>query len=342
VTELGEREKEVLRSVVSHYAATGEPVSSRTASRISGLGLSSASIRNIMADLEDEGYICHTHASSGRLPTDKGYRYFVDHLMSGVTLSHQERRRIKEHYEDESVALEDILKQTSELLSTFTNQTGIVTIADFGGVIWRRVDFVRIKPSRILAIFVSKRGVVTNRVVNIDEPLTQDELDKLARYLNERFGDLPLNMVQQQLLAQMEDERRRFDKLLDLSIKISEQMFTKEKGASVFVGAKQNILGLSGSEDIERLRALYTALEQKSRLVKILGECISGGPRIYIGKEFDVDELSDYSLVANTYGMDDGVLGTIGIIGPTRMQYAKLIAIVDFTAQIVSRLLSQK
>ncbi|MCD6326979.1 heat-inducible transcription repressor HrcA [bacterium] len=339
---LDARKEEVLRSVVAHYANTGEPVSSRTASRITGLGLSAATIRNIMADLEDEGYICQTHISSGRLPTDKGYRYFVDYLMSCAKLSPAEQRSISEEYEAGSSEIEDVLRQTSELLSTFTRHTGIVSICDLSGTLCKHIDFIHVSGRRMLAVIVTENGMVTNKVVVLDEAISQEQLDKLSRFVNDRFRGLSLAQIREQVMSQMEDERRRFDKLQDLALMVSEKVFDGEAEAEVFVGAKQNILELASPSDIERLRALFMALEEKKRLVTILNECLAGGTKIFIGKEFDLDELSDYSLVARPYGTGERALGTVGIIGPTRMQYAKLIAIVDFTAKIINRLLSRK
>lgn len=339
---LDARKRAVLKSVVSHYINTNEPVGSRTASRVAGLGLSPASIRNIMADLEDEGYVCQTHASSGRVPTDKGYRYFVNYLMSEVKLTPEERRSISGHYDEKSPAIDDLLRQTSELLSTFTRQTGITSLMDLSGVICRHVDFIHIHDHRMLAVIVAENGIVSNKVIALDEVIGQEQLDKLARIVNDRFKGQSLLMIREKVLAQMEDERRHYDLLLDLTLKISEKVFpTRSDAERVFVGAKQNIINNADPRDVERLRALFIAIEDKSRLVRILNECLSGGPRILIGEECELEELSDCSLIARSYGCNNQILGAVGVIGPTRMQYAKLIAIVDFTAKLISRLLSR-
>jgi len=339
--DLGPREKEVLKNVVAHYINTSEPVGSRTVSKVSGLGLSAATIRNIMADLEDDGYIRQMHPSSGRIPTDKGYRYFVDNLMSEVRLTPQEKRRITEQYPDDSLELEELLRQTSELLCTFTRQTGIVSLVDFARTVCRRVDFIRIQDKRILAVVVLEGGIVSNKVIVLDEPISQEELDKLARFVNDRFGGLSLVQIRERLVSQMEAERRRFDKMLDVALRISEKVFPQRGETEIFVGAKENILLSADAAEIERLRSVFRALKQKSRLLRILNECLSGGCKIFIGKEFELGELSDCSLIARSYGYKNQVLGTLGVIGPTRMQYAKLIAIVDYTAKLVSRLLSR-
>ena len=339
---LDARQREVLKSVVAHYINTNEPIGSRTASKVTGLGLSPATIRNLMADLEEEGYISQTHASSGRIPTDKGYRYFVDNLMSYETLTPAEKKSIADQYDDSSLSIDDLLKQTSELLSTFTRQTGIVSLVDLSGVVCRHVDFIHVHDRRILAVIVSESGIAANKVITLDEVIPQEQLDKLARLVNDRFKGHSLLTIREQVQAQMEDERRHFDLLLDLALRISKEAFpTKEEAEKVYVGTRQNIILNEDSADIERLKGLLMAMEEKSRLIRILNECLSGGPRIFIGKECDIQELNDCSLVAGSYECNNQVLGTVGVLGPTRMQYARLIAIVDFTAKLMSRLLSR-
>ena len=339
---LDTRQREVLKSVVANYINTNEPIGSRTASKATGLGLSPATIRNIMADLEDEGYISQTHASSGRIPTDKGYRYFVDNLMSCETLTAQEKKSIAKQYDDSSLSIEDMLRQTSELLSTFTGQTGIVSLVDLSGVVCRHVDFIHVQDRRILAVIVAESGIVTNKVITLDEAITQEQLDKLARLVNDRFKGHSLLKIREQVQAQMADERRHFDLLLDLALRISKEAFpTREEAEKVFVGARQNIIHNEEKADLERLRGLLMAMEEKSQLIRILNECLSGGPRIFIGKECDIQELNNCSLVAGSYECNNQVLGAVGVLGPTRMQYARLMAIVDFTAKLMSRLLSR-
>ncbi|MBN1592495.1 MAG: heat-inducible transcription repressor HrcA [Candidatus Coatesbacteria bacterium] len=341
---LNPRQREVLKSVVAHYIDTNEPIGSRTASKVTDLGLSPATIRNIMADLEDEGYIGQTHASSGRIPTDKGYRYFVDYLMQGEALTQAERDMISEHYgDDTSLSIDFLLKQTSELLSTFTKQTGIVSLIDLSGIICRHVDFVHVHDRRILAVIVAENGIITNKIITLDEVISQEQLDKLSRLVNDRFKGHSLLRIREQVQAQMEDERRHFDLLLDLALRISKEAFpTREEAEKVYVGAKQNIIHNERTSDLERLKGLLKAMDEKSRLVRILNECLSGGgPKIFIGKECDLQELDDCSLVAGSYGCNNKVLGAVGVLGPTRMQYARLMAIVDFTSKLMSRLLSR-
>ncbi|RLC45463.1 MAG: heat-inducible transcription repressor HrcA [Candidatus Coatesbacteria bacterium] len=339
---LDDRQREVLRSVVAHFIGTNEPIGSRTASKITGLGLSPASIRNIMADLEEAGYICQTHASSGRIPTDKGYRYFVDNLMPSETLTPEEKRSIESHYDDRSLSIDDLLAQTAELLSTFTGQAGIASLVDLSGIACRHVDFIHIHGRRILAVVVAESGIVTNKVVTLDEEIPQEQLDKLARLVNDRFKGHSLLKVREQIQAQLEDERRHFDLLLDLALRVSKEAFPSRKEAEkLYVGTKQNIIHTEDSRDLERLKGLLMAMEEKSRLIRILNECLSGGPKIFIGKECDIQELNDCSLVAGSYECNNQVLGTVGVLGPTRMQYARLIAIVDFTAKLMSRLVSR-
>ena len=295
-----------------------------------------------MADLEDAGYICQTHASSGRIPTDKGYRYFVDNLMSSETLTPDEKRSIEEHYDDRSLSIDDLLTQTSELLSTFTGQTGIASLVDLSGIACRHVDFIHIHDRRILAVVVAESGIVTNKVVTLDEEIPQGQLDKLARLVNDRFKGHSLLKVREQIQAQLKDERRHFDLLLNLALRVSKEAFpTRKEAEKLYVGTTQNIIHNEDSRDLERLKALLIAMEEKSRLIRILNECLSGGPKIFIGKECDIQELNDCSLVAGSYECNNQVLGTVGVLGPTRMQYARLMAIVDFTAKLMSRLLSR-
>ncbi len=341
--ELDRRNREILKAVIRSYISTGEPVGSRTIAKLYPEGLSSATIRNIMADLEEAGYLMQPHASAGRVPTDRGYRYYVDTLLTGTELPRSDRIKVEEalsHPESLPQAMEEI----SRLLSRLSNQVGFVVSPDHNRAILRHIEFVSLGPNRILAIMVDQAGVIHNRIAQTSEDLPQDELDRIGRYLVSEFRGQSLMEIRGTLLKMMRQEKATFDTLLARAITLGNQFLQAEQEADkqVYVQGTANILQQPNFANIEEMRRIVETVEAKGKLVKILDEVIeSEGLRVVIGSEHPDPNLAHLSLITSPYTVADQPAGTLGILGPTRMEYAKAIALVDYISKFLSRILTE-
>ena len=338
---LDPREREILKSVIQAHIVTGEPIGSRTLSKETKLDLSAATIRNIMADLEERGLLSQPHTSAGRVPTDSAYRLYVDQLMGPVRMSASDAQAIDEALLRTRGELPELLGEASRQLSRFSHHVGVALAPEFRTVVVEHLEFVRLEGSRVVAILVDRSGVVHNRMLEVAEPLDQGELDRIGRYLSEQFTGSTLPAMREALLRRMAEETATCDRLLARSLALGSRAIEAEApAAGVFVEGASNLLAAPEFGDIERLRALFRTLEEKGRLVELLGQLLHGaGVQIVIGRENPAD-LADCSVVASTYGVGDRVMGTVGIVGPTRMEYARAVALVDYLARILTRVLS--
>lgn len=340
---IDERSREVLKSLIQLHIATGEPVGSESLSRVLSRPLSPATIRNIMADLERRGYLSHPHTSAGRIPTDEGYRAFVDSLMSHRPLPARDAAAIESSLRCGEVAPSHVLESASRILSRLSHNVGFVLAPDLARTSFMHVDLVRLPHPRILVVMVSRTGITTNKVIDLEEQLCQDELQACANYLNAHFAGMTLAAVRARLLELMGEEKALYDSLLKRVIAVGERAFAgSEEEGSVYLDGTANILEKPEFEDLDRMRALFKTFEAKSRLVRILNACIVGeGIRIIIGHENPDPELRDMALVTAGYllGGEPG-LG-LGVMGSTRMEYARVIALVDHVGRAVQRVLSE-
>jgi heat-inducible transcriptional repressor len=339
------RTREILNAAIRTYVATGEPVGSRTLARLSREGISAATVRNIMADLEEAGYFHQPHTSAGRVPTDKGYRFYVDNLIGQYRLSKQDEARIQRGLLDEETSLrpEALMERVSRLLSLISDNVGVAVSPSASQDTLQQIEFVRLADRRILVITVSETGFVQDRVVRIEEETSQDDLDRTARFLTENFRGLTLPEVRASLLERMSEEKALYDRLLKTAILVCDRSFAEDGGAGVYVDGTLKIIEKQDFADTERMRALFRMFEEKSRLVKILNECLAeladGRVRIQIGAENRVPALRDCSIVASPLRMGDRVVGGVGVVGPTRMEYARVIGAVECVARIFERAL---
>lgn len=340
--ELDRRDREVLREVIRSFIESGEPVGSRTVSKIYPEGLSAASIRNIMADLEEAGYLRQPHTSAGRVPTDRGYRYYVDSLLTGSEVPRSDRDKVAEAIKRPG-GLPEALEEISRLLSRLTHQIGFVVCPDHTQAILRHIEFVSLGPHRILAILVDRSGVIHNRIAEISEELTQEDLDRTSRYLVAEYQGKTLPEIREALLARMKEEKAAFDSLLARAITLGTQFLDsqEEAGTQVFVQGRSNILQQPDFADIEEMRRIFETFEARGKLVKILDEVVdSEGLRVVIGSEHPDPALAHFSLVASPYKVGDRPGGVLGILGPTRMEYARAIALVDYISKLLSKILT--
>jgi len=341
--DLSDRSRLLVATLVREYIETGEPVSSQVLARESGLGVSSATVRNVLAQLEDGGYVHQPHTSAGRVPTDRAYRVFVDRLLES-----RKPFRTPAHVENElrqqavgSPLLEDLLASVSHVVSRAARNVGFA-LAGSDAAVLQRIDFVALGGSRVLVVMVSRGNQVTQKIIETDARLRSDELVHAANYLNTEFAGLPLLDVRSAVLARLQQERTLYDELLTRALRLAESTLVDLPQSRTFhVEGAASLLDVTGNEtvSIDTLRALLEMMEEKERLVHLLNQYIDGpGLTVVIGTEHASPDLRPFSLVASTT-IDAGAIRTVGVIGPMRMRYSRAIALVDGATQVVSRAL---
>jgi heat-inducible transcriptional repressor len=341
---LDDRRKEILRSLVEMHVETGEPVGSESLARALNRAVSPATLRNIMADLEALGYLEHPHTSAGRMPTDEGYRFYVDSLMGRLPpLTPQDAAAIQSGLRKPEASANQVLETASRLLSRLSQHVGFVVLPEIDQTSFKHIDLVRLSPPRILVVMVSRSGIVTNKVVEVDDPLSQEQLQACGNYLNTHFVGLSLHDIRSRLLDLMLEEKALYDSLLKNVVALGNRAFAAEgEEAGVYLDGTANMLSQPEFEDLERMQALFRTFEEKSRLVKILNACIAGdGLRILIGHENPAPDLKDLSLVAARYPVEGEANWAVGVLGSTRMEYAHVVSLVDHVARSVSEVLRE-
>jgi len=343
--ELSDRPRRVLATLVREYIETGEPVPSQMLARKSGLGLSSATVRNVLAQLEELGYVHQPHTSAGRVPTDRGYRVFVDLLLES-----RKPARPPFSVEDEiraqagrSPLMDDLLVSVSHVVSRAARYVGFALAENHGGIL-QRIEFVALGGSRVLVVVVSRGNQITQKVVDAGEEVRPADLVQAANYLNTEFAGLRLADVREAVLARLQQERSLYDELLRRALRLAQQTLETLPGQPSFhvEGAAALLDDADDSVSRATLRALLEMMEEKERLVHLLNQYIDGpGLRVVIGAEHAAPDLRSFSLIAST-AVDGHATRTIGVIGPTRMHYSRAITLVDGTTQAVARVLREE
>ena len=347
LTALDNRSREIFRRIVESYLETGDPVGSRNVSRILATALSPASVRNVMADLEDMGLIYAPHTSAGRLPTELGLRFFIDSLMEVGDLSCEERKRIESEVKaaGNGSSVESLLTEASHMLSGLSRGAGVVLAAKQDSRL-KHVDFVRIEPTRALAILVAENGGVENRIIEIPRGLPSSALTEASNYLNAQIRGRTLSEAKVELERQSEERRREIDRLTErvIAAGIATWSGASEGSGTLIVRGMSNLIGdVKALEDLERIRLLFDDLETKKDIVQLLGLAEQGeGVRIFIGSENKLFSLSGSSLVVAPFrDAGDKVIGVLGVIGPTRLNYARVVPAVNYTAQLMTQLIGR-
>ncbi|MCX7822473.1 MAG: heat-inducible transcriptional repressor HrcA [Syntrophobacterales bacterium] len=337
---LSPRDQEVLKAVIIDYIHTGEPVGSRTVSKKYMKHLGPATIRNIMSDLEEMGYLYQPHTSAGRIPTEKGLRFYLESLMESRKLERDEQELIRRAYQDTTGSTEDVLKRTSQLLSELCAQVGVVLFPKLENVRVKRIEFVRLHEGYIITIIVAESGIVHHRLIKGDEDLSQEELDKYSRYLNDTLKELTLSEIKLKILEEMKRDKIAFDRIYSRVVKLLGELFkqTEELEANVYIEGQANLLNNPEFSDIDRLKQIIRTFEDKSRIVKLLDMTIGSreGVHVILGPESQISEFKEIGVVSSPYRRGDFILGVIGVIGPLRMNYPRIVPIVEFTAKVVS------
>ncbi len=345
LADLSERSREVFRQIVEAYVETGEPVGSRTLSRKLGASLSPATIRNVMADLQEAGLLYAPHTSAGRLPTDLGLRLFVDGFLEVGRLSAEEREKIDSQCVAAGKSLPQVLEQATQLISGLSHCAGLVMAPKTEGAL-KHVEFVSLGPGRALVVMVSETGLVENRLIELPLGLTPAELVRAGNYLNARLMGRTLGEARGDILTELEENRAELDaltrKVVEAGLATRSGGDTAEDGYLIVRGQSKLLEDVTALEDLERIRLLFESLETKETLVKLLDSAQTGaGVQIFIGAENKLFGVGGCSMIIAPYAnAKERIVGAIGVIGPTRMNYARVIPMVDYTAKVISRLIS--
>jgi heat-inducible transcriptional repressor len=340
--ELDERAKDVLRAVVEGFIDSGEPVGSNQLTRRGDFEVSPATMRNVLAELEELGYLEKPHTSAGRVPTDQGYRFFVDTLVQLKEPSAKDRELIEQGLFGHSI--EERLADAGKVLHSLSHHAAVVLIPRPSGALIKRIELVRLREDRLLAILVGNSGQVQNKLLALDAPLNADELQAAANYLNDFFkNSLTVEDVRARILQELEQERTQYDALASRALKLGAEATDVSSDEKVVIEGTGTFLETPEfAEDVRRMRALFRALDEKHRLLALLDRVQRAREmQIFIGAESEFSSQGDVSLIASPYGAGDSVLGSVGVIGPTRMNYQRVIPLVNFTAQALSRVLDR-
>ncbi len=338
---LDERAQHLLRVLIGRYIREGQPVGSRTLSRESGLDLSPATIRNIMADLEDLGFLASPHTSAGRVPTIKGYRLFVDALIKLSPPNGEDLSRFQRALEDAAGDPQALATSVSGLLSMLTRLAGIVTVPRRAHSSLRQIEFLRLSDRRVLAILVVNDRDVQNRMLDVERDFTDDELRQAGNYLTEHFGGRDLHQVRADLVEQLEKTRESMNALMIEAIELAQRAFQEEESPGEYVlSGETNLMGLEDLSDMDKLKSLFDAFSRQRDILHLLDQSLNAeGVQIFIGQESGYGLLDACSIVAAPYTTEDDTMGVLGVIGPTRMAYERVIPIVDVTAKLLGRAL---
>ena len=336
---LDERSRTLLKALVEHYIADGQPVGSRALSRFSGLDLSPATIRNVMADLEDAGFVASPHTSAGRIPTARGYRLFVDSLLTVRPLEARQMGEMEEALQGQPS--KQIISSASQLLSGLTQFAGVVIAPRRASSRIRQIEFLSLSEKRILLIIVTTDGDVQNRILTSEKSYSPAELVSAANYLNQNFAGLDFEQIRQRLSVEIQQLREDIKPLMAMTLEAGDAAMA-ENATPYVISGERNLLGVEDlSSNMKRLRELFDLFEQRSSLIRLLDVSNRAeGVQIYIGGESGIAPLDECSVVTAPYTVDGQIVGSVGVIGPTRMAYERVIPIVDITARLLSSALT--
>lgn len=347
MSELNHRARKILAAVVHEYLATGDAVGSRTVTRRHGIDLSPATVRNVMSDLEEAGLLKQPHTSAGRVPTDQGLRFFVDSLLKVRSLSDKERVELSHRYQIPTDDLDAALREAAHVLADLSTHTAVLVTPRPESDPLEHVEFMRLREGQLLAVLVGKSGQVQNKIVSCPDPIGSDELERIHNYLNQILTGLTLDEVRARVQKELACDRVQYQALERKALELSQRALP-DAASEVIVSGQARLLENFGGGDaaeFEKMKALFRRLEEKRVLAELLERTLQAeGIRVFIGAETSIEELSDFTIVATSYGNESEgrPLGTLGVIGPTRMNYSKIISLVDFTAQLVSGVIAKR
>ena len=338
---LDSRSRHLLQALIAQYIRDGVPVGSRTLARSAGLDISPATIRNVMADLEDLGLVTTPHTSAGRVPTAQGYRLFVDRLLQVEPLGEEQMKQLGQRLSPQ-LGTQGLISKVSEMLSAMTHFVGMVTVPRRDQFALRHIDFVALDPERVLVILVFTDNEVQNRIVHTRRAYSPVELEQTANYLNQHFTGLPLPDIRERLASELREARNQMDQLLALAVEMTGEVFAPPREDDMLLAGQTQLMGVQDLSDLERLRELFETFSRKKELLQLLEGCSNAsGVRLFIGEESGVAPLGQCSVVTAPYGAQGRVLGVLGVIGPTRMAYDRVIPMVQATANVLGTALNR-
>jgi heat-inducible transcriptional repressor len=338
--DIGARAKKILHAVVSEYLATGEAVGSQTVTRRYGLDVSAATVRTVMGELEEVGLLRHAHTSGGRLPTERGLRYYVDMLLRVRSLTAGEKDEIRERLAPAGGDVPEVMQRTTRMLRELSHLTVVVQAPRPDSDVVQHLEFVQMRDGQLLAVIAAASGQIQNKLIPVDAALSPGDLDRINNFLNGLVSGLTLEQVRARLVEEIASERATHDQLVARALKLASAAVPADPTPEVLVDGQSNLL--SGKADLERAKLLLRTLEEKDLVVRLLERTLSApGICVFIGAEANLADLTDVSVVAAPYVADGRALGTVGVIGPSRMNYSRVIPLVDFTAEMIGEALGK-
>ena len=340
---LNERAQLVLNSIIENYIQSSEPIGSRTLSKSIGVALSPATIRNIMSDLAELGYLIQSHTSAGRVPTDKAYRFYVNSLATPPSVPEQIKQKISQVSNEQGSQIEAILAETVRMLAELTKFACVVSTPKASVSRLQRIELIKISEDRILVILVTKAGVVRDKIIFTKESQSQKFLNSVAEFLNDKFKDHSMKEIREEIHQSMVDDRTRYHDLLAHAVRLGKKAFELNQPGEMLIDGQMNLLLDSHFHEQSSVRMLIDAFDQKSAIMKVLDDSMKHkGVHIYIGIENDLKQLHGCSLITASYRNNQNVLGSIGVVGPTSMDYKSIISMVDYTATILSKTITEQ
>lgn len=337
--DISARDRDILEILIADYIATAEPVGSRAIAKRHPARLSAATVRNVMADLEERGYLAQPHTSAGRIPTERAMRYYVDSLVNVRDLEDSEREHIEKRIQCGGTALGMVLRSASRILSAISHYAGLVASPHAERIAFKHIEFLPLSSKRLLGIFVAQSGEVQNTVIECDHDYTYPEIERINNFCSAMFMGLTLKEAREKVNCELMHEEARYDKLLARAVTMAHLLLSEVPDGDVFVDGEQQLIDTPEFSEIEPLKAILHALEEKREIRGLLDRCMgSEGVKIFIGSESHIS-VEGISVVAAPYRQGGRVIGTLGVIGPTRMDYSRVIPVVDFTAKLVGDLI---
>ncbi|GAV25469.1 HrcA family transcriptional regulator [Carboxydothermus islandicus] len=338
---IDERKRKILMAIVQDYISTAEPVGSRTIAKKYDLGISPATIRNEMADLEEMGYLEQPHTSAGRIPSVLGYRYYVDYLMEKPTLSREEEEFIRKVYEDKINSIGDLLEKTGKVLSSLTRYTAVVLSPEAGKVPLKHLQLVLLQPGKVLLIIVLEDGTLHHRVFEVTEDITTQDLEKVSAILNAKLLGVNPEKIRTSLLREIYYELARHQNLINITLELIRNLNKDNQEHKIILGGLINLFNQPEFKNVEKVKTLLSILEQEEKIREIFSQ-LNVGVNVKIGSELNLKEIEDCSMIAAGYFSYGNSVGFIGVLGPTRMEYAKTVATVEFLSKYLSEIIGNK
>lgn len=337
---LTEREEKILQLIIEGYISSAEPIGSRTISKMINNKWSAATIRSVMADLEEMGLLYRPHAMAGRIPTSKAFRYYVDSLHIPEYPEKKTLQMVSRMFKLRYSYVEGVMEDASRALAELSRYTSIVVEPKVNTMRFKEVEFVKLSATTVLVVFVTSSGMVHTRFVDIEENLDPPTLNEMKDYMNGRFEGIPFYLLQNEIAEDIKNDRTRFNQLLAKINETIEAIIASEEKREIYIDGTSRMMDSPEFSDMERLKELFKTLERKEKLLRLIDKSLEEkGLHVFLGIESDIKEMKDMSIITSTYRITDSSFGVLGVIGPMRMNYSKIIPIVDYTARTVTDIL---